>query len=94
MLAFDPAAQDRPNAFSCDLGAEVGVQVVIAKKGAASTSDRMTFQAHDRSDADWARFLEQVGPFRRSARPQHMGTGSQGGPIAGHDGAWRSCGWW
>ena len=94
MLAFDPSASDRPNAFTRDLGAELGVHVILAEKKADSRWDQAPTQANYRSDADWARSGTMVEPMRRSLRPLHLGHGGMGEPIPSLDNVWLSCDYW
>jgi hypothetical protein len=94
MLGFDPNAEPRPNAFTPNIGGELGVQLVIAEKGADSTHHRTPTQAHYRSDADWDRFVALAAPIRASRRPFYMGQDGTGEAIAGYGGVWRSCGHW
>jgi len=95
MMAFDPTASKRPNAFTCDLGSDLGVQVIIGEKGEGSTWNKKPVQSHYRSDNDWAQFIKLVENIRSSRRPLHKGDGATGERNhVSPDGAWVNCGWW
>jgi SAM-dependent methyltransferase len=94
VMAFDPSAEARPNAFSPSLGNSVGISIVLAESGPGATAGASMAQSHYRSDADWVAFLDRVEPVRTSPRPIHLGEGGTGAPIASHRNVWLSCGWW
>jgi hypothetical protein len=94
MLGFDPSVDERPNAFTPDLGAELGVLVVVAEKGEASTTDVRPIQSYYRSDADWQSFCRNAQKIAASDRPLYFGLQGTGEPIASFRGVWRSCGHW
>jgi len=94
VIAYDPSAQDRPNAFTPGLGDQLGIAVVVAEKRPGATADRCPIQAYYRSDKDWEEFLRRAEPVRRSTRPLLLGTDGTGEALAAHDRAWRSCGHW
>lgn len=94
MLAFNPAYSRKPNAFTCDLGNQLGVQVILAQKGFESSSDKIPIQAHYRGEKDWAAIFSSAEKFLHSPRPLYLGSGGTGEAVEGFDGAWISAGWW
>lgn len=94
VMAFDPLAQSRANAFSPALGASLGVCVVVAEKNRDSTVDRTPIQSHYRSGKQWEDFMMLAKPIFRSRRPLYLGATGTGRPIASHANAWLSCGLW
>lgn len=94
MLGFDPTSMAKPNAFSINLGTEIGVLVALAEKGLKTGPAASPIQSHYRSDADWEGCRPTIERFQQSRRPMHMGNHGQWDYIEAYAGAWRSCGIW
>ncbi len=94
VMAFDPRAEARPNAFSPPIGDQLGLQVIIAERQPGSTVDRVVVQSHYRSEEEWARFMAAASPMLASRRPLVLGAQGRGEPIASHRNVWLSCGLW
>ena len=94
MLGFDPKAEDKPNAFTPNLGDELGVIVCIAEKSDKSTWELSPIQSHYRTEEDWAAFKDRCAQMWTSGRGLHMGRHGIGEPLASYKNAWVSCGFW